>query len=615
MLRNKRTNNFITLAFSLGLITGCASMQRLEEALFKNSTLNNINPAPAKMSPPDLVSDAQIIDPAYNRSQADYHYTLGEALSLDGQSNRAIEEFKLTLIYDPQSVAVRLRLSAEYIKQGLMSEAIEQAELAIEADPSSLEGRLLLGGLYSTLRMYDIAMKQYNYLTIQYPENLEVPIYKGALQAEQKIYSEAEETFLNLAKHPQNEVPGKAYYYLGRVQSQQEGAHHLQRAEKSFIKAISLEPENEDFVMALSQLYLKMDKEVKALSVLTSYQDKFGPKKSVARTLSIIYLEKEDYPNALKQLEVIEGFEPDNLNIKVKIALIFIEQKQYDNAINKLEEIIRVAPESDKIRFYLGAVYEEVKDYKQAIDHFSMIDSNSEYFAEAAVHTAYLYKTLGEVDESTKTIERAIAKKDDVPQFFTFYASLLDERKEYDKAIEMLTKATEKFPEHAQIRFFLGSMWDRKGNQIETIVHMRKVLEIDELHVQALNHLAYTYAESGENLKQAEELAYKALGSNPDDGYILDTVGWVLYKQGRFQEALKYLEAAYKNVSKESIIAEHLGDVYFRLELIEKAQKMYLKAVSVSADEDRIRALQTKITTTQKQLDIRRPASVHRPSH
>ncbi|MCB0356477.1 MAG: tetratricopeptide repeat protein [Bdellovibrionales bacterium] len=609
MLRNIKLNLTIISLLSLSSLIGCSSLKRLETAIFRDSTLNNLNPAPAKMSPPEKVSDAQLIDPVYNRTQADYNYTVGEALSLDGQTEKAIEAFKLTLIYDPQSVSVRLRLAAEYIKQGLMSEAIEQTELAIEADPTTLEGRLLLGGLYSTLKMYDVAMKQYDYLAIQYPENLDIPVYRGALLAEQKRYDESEDVFLHLAQHSKNDNPARAYYYLGRVQSQRDGAKQNKKAEQSFLKALSLDPENEDIVSALAQHYLKIDKGEQAFSLLASFQDKFGPKKSIARTLSVMYLEKEEYEKALKQLELLEGFEPDNLNIKVKIALILIEKKDFENAIDKLEEIIRVAPESDKIRFYLGAVYEEVKKPKLAIEHFSVINEGSVYFSEAAIHSAYLYKIIGDLEASVNTIEDAIKRKNDVPQFYTFYASLLDELKQFDKAISMLDKAVVQFPDNAQIRFFLGSMWDRKGDKEQTISHMKKVLEVDEQHVQALNYLAYTYADLGKNLQEAETLAFKALGANPDDGYILDTVGWVLFKQGRYEEAIKYLEAAYNNVNTESIIAEHLGDAYYRFELIEKAKKMYLKAVSVAEDESRISEIRTKLSTIEKQRDLRKPAS------
>lgn len=599
----------LVLLFVSVFLGGCSSLQRLEKALFKESTLNNLNPAPEKMSPPDRTTGAKIIDPVHNRTLADYHYTMGEALSMDGQSQKAIEEFKLTLIYDPNSATVHLRLAAEFIKQGLMSEAIEQAELAIEVEPSSLDGRLLLGGLYSTLRMYDVAMKQYDYLAIQYPDNLEIPIYRGALLAEQKRYPEAEQAFLNLAKSPKNKEPAKAYHYLGRVQFQQDSKESKEKGIQSMVKAVSLAPENEEYVMALAKMYEENDQKKLAFSILSSFQDKFGPKRSVARSLSVMYLENEQYAKALKELEIVESYEPENLNIKVKIALILIEQKEYDQAIDKLEEIIRVAPESDKIRFYLGAVYEEVKNHKLAYEHFSKILPGSAYYSEAVVHAAYLQKLLGNTPEAIKVIEVAIAERDDVPQFYTFYASLLDDIKSYDKAVRMLEKAVVKFPDHAQIRFFLGSMWDRKGNKTRSVEEMKKVLDIDENHVQALNFLAYTYAEIGGDLEAAEMMAFRALDQNPDDGYILDTVGWIMYKKGNYKDAIKYLEAAHKNVSQESIIAEHLGDAYFRYDLIDKARKMYLKAVAIAEDETRIREIRTKLSTIENQKDLRRPAS------
>jgi len=215
----------------------------------------------------------------------------------------------------------------------------------------------------------------------------------------------------------------------------------------------------------------------------------------------------------------------------------------------------------------------------------------------------------GDISSSVKTIETAIKEKDDVPQFYTFYASLLDELTEYDKAIKMLTSAVEKFPEHSQMRYFLGSMWDRKGDKNASLFHMKKVIELEEDHVQALNFIAYTYAEDGINLDEAERMAFKALEKSPDDGYILDTVGWVKYKKGQYAEAIKYLEEAHRIAEKESLIAEHLGDAYFRYDLIDKAKKMYLKAVSVAESSGRLQELKTKLTNIDKQLDLRKPAS------
>jgi len=561
------------------------------------------------LSPLKNVTEGDIVDPVYQQTQADYHYSLGEALSLDGETQKAIEQFKLTLVYDTKSADVRLRLAAEYIKQGLMSEAIEQVEAALEIQPDSLEGRLLLGGLYSSLKMYDVAQKQYEFLMIQYPDNLDVPVYMGALLAEQNKTEQAINVFKDLAAHPKNPKKYKADYYIGRIRSEQKDPKQWKLAEKAYIKGISAKPDDEDLVLALARLYDKMHKPKQAMKILLSYQDRFGPKKEVARTLSVKLLEKEKYDEALQQLEILEGFEGDDLNVKVKISLILIEQKKYDQAIDKLEEIIRMAPESDKIRFYLGAVYEEVKKPELAISHFTKISPSSSYYPEAVIHAAYMYKTLGDIKGAEETVQHGIQAKDDIPQFYAFYASLLDEQKQYKTAINMLEKATKKFPSRPQLEFFLGSMYDRVGKSGKTIEIMKHVLELDANHVQALNYLAYTYADKGINLDAAESLASKAIGLSPNDGYIMDTFGWVLYKQGKYAESIKYLEAAHKNVQSESIISEHLGDAYYRFELLDKAKSMYLNAVAHAQDDDRIRQIKTKLSTIEKQKDLRRPAS------
>jgi Tfp pilus assembly protein PilF len=176
----------------------------------------------------------------------------------------------------------------------------------------------------------------------------------------------------------------------------------------------------------------------------------------------------------------------------------------------------------------------------------------------------------------------------------------------------MLGDAVDKFPENAQLRFYYGTLFDRAGKKDRVISEMKKVLELDPKHVQAMNYLAFTWAESNLNLGEAEQMARKALAADPKDGYIMDTLGWVLYKQGRFTEAVKVLEAAFKHQSTVSIIAEHLGDAYYKHQMIEKARKMYMKAADLETDTKRVDAIKAKVTAIEKQqipVDMRMPAS------
>ncbi len=601
----------------LGISTGCATLRHMgstsDGGAYRDSNLSNPNPAPKTLTPPDYSADAPnpVMDSTYLSSQADYHFTMGETMSYEGQSPKAVEEFKTTLIYDPKSVHVRLRLAAEYVRMGMVTEAVEQGEIAVEMAPKDIEARMLLGGLYSGLKMYDPAREQFAEVLKLSPGHSEGSVYLGALLAEQKKYDESIKYFEALAKNSAFQEPEKAYYYIGRVKSEQ-GREFYHDAEKAFGKALDLKSEYSEAALALAMLYRgeAKDKEMEAL--LKSYQEKFGPEHEMARQLSHYYLEKENFEKALDQLEIVDSFERDNLNIKIQIALILIEQKKYEQAAVRLEDVLQQAPESDKVRYYLGAVYEEIKQPDLSLMHYNKIPPASTYFPEAVVHSALMLKTAGKMDKALDLVEAAIKKQDDIPQLYAYYATLLDETKDYKRAMKMLVGAVEKFPSNTQLRFFLGTMHDRLGNSKETIAQMSKVIEQDKDHVQALNYLAYTYAEMGKNLDDATELASHALELQPNDGYILDTLGWIQYKRGQVEEAIKYLEAAHKAKSDEAIIAEHLGDAYLRHQMWQKAQKMYQRAAQLERDADHNKKIMEKLANVhvQSQAPSRSPAGL-----
>ena len=125
---------------------------------------------------------------------------------------------------------------------------------------------------------------------------------------------------------------------------------------------------------------------------------------------------------------------------------------------------------------------------------------------------------------------------------------------------------------------------------------MRKVIAIDPKHSNALNYLGYTYADLGQNLDEAEQLIKEALKYKPNDGYITDSLGWVYYKKGDFEKALKYLQKAVDLVPDDPIMLEHLGDAYLKLNDKVNALKYYKKSLQhrekdKEALEEKIRAI------------------------
>jgi tetratricopeptide (TPR) repeat protein len=582
------------------------------------SSFNDHNKAPSQFSPPSTPNNTEgPLDEVYIRTQADYQFSMGEALSYEGQHLKAIEAFKMVTVYDPQSSHVHLRMAAEYVRLGMITEALGQAELALQKNPKFVDALLLLGGIHSTLKLYNKAIESYETVLKIEPANTEAPLYLGAVYAEQKKYDKALRYFEMLTKNEDYESPHLAHYYVGRLRSDQEGVAQQKQAVTAFKKALALKPDHLDSLNSLVEVLEKQNKHKEALNLYVQYQREHGPSIKVAEILAQKYLENEDYDSAFQQLELLEDSSEDPISVKLRMALVLIEKKKYPMAIDKLHDVLRQVPESDKIRFYLAAVYEEMQENSKAIEHFLKIQPESSFYGEAVVHAGYLLKKEGQLDKAIDVVGHALTQKDDVSQFYAMYASFLDEKGSYKEAVALLEKGVVKFPDQVQIRFFLGTVYDRLGEKLRVVENMKHVIEMDPNHVQGLNYLAYTYAEKEANLDEAEKLVRRALELEPKDGFVMDTYGWILYKQGKIKDAIRMLEAAHKYQPQEAIIAEHLGDAYYKVQMISKARTMYMRAFEFESDDSKKRQIEAKISALEKQdiegTAMRQPASPEVP--
>ena len=171
----------------------------------------------------------------------------------------------------------------------------------------------------------------------------------------------------------------------------------------------------------------------------------------------------------------------------------------------------------------------------------------------------------------------------------TFY----EESEQFDKAEKLIKQAIELDSDNPRYYFRLGVVYDKANKKEDSMAMMRKVIELDPKHANALNYLGYTYADLGTNLDEAEKLIKEALKYKPNDGYITDSLGWVYYKKGEFQKALQYLQKAVQIVPDDPIMLEHLGDAYLKLNDKRNALKYYKKSLK-QKDKDK-ESLEKKI--------------------
>ncbi len=607
-----RYKTILKAATTLLLLTSCATIEKSSESTYFDAAHDDKNRAPAAYTPPKLLTDGQSIDPLFIQTQADYNYSIGEAFSLDGSHQKAVEHFKTTLIFDPKSSSVKLRLATEYLRAGQVSEALEITQTVVKEDPKNETAQMLLAGLYSSMRLYPKALECYEVVLKQNPENSEAALYLGAIYAETQKYDKATKHFERLLKTVDEEQKPTIHYYLARVFLESKAKNAPGLVEFHLKKAVELKPSFTEALLTLGSYYTSLNQDKKAFKLYEEYQKRQGPSVKLAEVLTQMYLEKEEYDSAYEQLEILEAQGDDPLNTKLKMALILVDKKMYEPASAKLKEILKEVPDSDRARFYLAAVYEQTKQVDKAVSEYGRIPTESNYYNDSVVHSVYLLKGAKRMDAAEGLAKSALDKKTDEPTFHSLYASLLNDNKKAAQAAVVLENAHKKFPKNTQVLFFLGTIYDSLGEKEKVIKTMKTVVEKEPMHVQALNYIAYTFAEEGKNLFEAEEFARKAVALEPKDGYLLDTLGWVLFKQGKINEALKYLETAHKLAPQVAIISEHLGDVYVKQAMIEKARQMYKRAFDAETEKDKLEIIQSKITSLES--DSRRlPASVLEP--
>jgi tetratricopeptide (TPR) repeat protein len=161
--------------------------------------------------------------------------------------------------------------------------------------------------------------------------------------------------------------------------------------------------------------------------------------------------------------------------------------------------------------------------------------------------------------------------------------------------MSVMEAAVSLYPDNPQLLFEYGLLLDRNGMDDQAILKMEKVLELQPDHADALNFIGYTWADKNVRLREALAYIQKAVALKPDNGYIVDSLGWVYYRLGDYPRAVEELERALGLAPEDPHIYDHLGDAYRGLNNTARALDRYKKAFEMFEDEKKKSAVKQKI--------------------
>jgi tetratricopeptide (TPR) repeat protein len=240
----------------------------------------------------------------------------------------------------------------------------------------------------------------------------------------------------------------------------------------------------------------------------------------------------------------------------------------------------------------LGQAYEGLKRYDDAIAWYQKVESND--WVRAQLKVATLIARQQGLAAGREYLHRIDAgSSEDRVQVIQVEAQLLRDSKAWQETFDMLSQAVVEFPESYELLYDRAMAAERIDRLDVLETDLRKVIKMKPDYAHAYNALGYTLAEKTDRFAEAKDLIEKAYKLAPDDPFILDSLGWVQYRLGHLDVALKHLQAAY-TARNDPEIAAHLGEVLWKVGQHDAAQKIWQAALSENPNHE------TLITVIQK---------------
>ena len=233
-----------------------------------------------------------------------------------------------------------------------------------------------------------------------------------------------------------------------------------------------------------------------------------------------------------------------------------------------LQLALYLAPNQPLALLSLADLYEQVKNPQLAIKMYERVPTSSPLRRNAEIQLATNLDTLERTDEAKERLNKLIASHADDQEAIMALGNILRARKAFNECAAVYSKGIANIsnPEkpHWLIFYFRGICNERDKKWDAAEVDLKQALKLypDQPHV--LNYLGYSWIDQGVNLDEGMKMIRRAVEQRPDDGYIVDSLGWAYYRLGNFEEAVKHLERAVELKPEDPTINDHLGDAYWK---------------------------------------------------
>ncbi len=378
----------------------------------------------------------------------------------------------------------------------------------------------------------------------------------------------------------------------------------LDQAVVAYERLMRVESDDQFVISTLADLYVLQGELPKAIEFYHRLIKEFGSSSQLHFNLGVLYGRLGRFNDAAQELSRALELSPNSLEIRVALGLTYELSGAFDKAAAHYEEAIRLDPFNGRLYHYAAQAYFNEKHYAEAVASYQAALDLSTSDLDAIMGLVRVWLTQRQFNQATTLLAEKLEELDHPPELYVALGIVYREAKQNQEALRAFEQAIYTKPDYAQAYFYLAAQLDQLGHRKDARANLRRTLELDQNHVDAMNYLGYLNAEEGVDLEEARSLIQRAIELDPENGAYVDSLGWVYYKMGRTEEAIRQLERAAELLDTDPVIFEHLGDAYFEQHDFEKAKKNWQRALELDPELSQIQEKLNQLSPHQTLLPM-----------
>jgi len=507
-----------------------------------------------------------------------YRILVAELAGQRGRLEVALENYmELARTLDDPQLAERATRIAVFARDS--EQALEAAERWVALQPESLEARQIVAAMKIRTGDVDGALEHLQFILDAGGADTgqKLRMIAGFLGREQDRET-ALEVMRRLVAERDQDYDALVAYALLAIRTE-----HLDEAQQAVERIAAQPPINMSVALAYLGLLQKHERVDSALQwlerILEREPDHFELRLVYARLLA----DARRYDDSRVQFERLAAEAPEHADVQYALGLLYLQGNRFDAAKERFEALVVRDQRVEESIYYLGQIAEAGKDPEAALDWYRRLEGGPNYF-EAQLRIALILAREGRLEDAQRHLREILPQDpEQAVRLARVEGEILTEAGDHEAAMQVYDRAIAEH-DHTELLYTRAMLAERMDRLDIVERDLRAILVREPDNSQALNALGYTLADRTDRHQEAYGLISRALELSPDDFYILDSMGWVLYRLGRMAEAVEYLRRA-RAIRDDPEVAAHLAEVLWVMGDKEAARDVWESALRAAPDD------------------------------